>query len=202
MCSIREIFELAERENIERVCFYHLVYSGRGGLMIGDDLSREETRNVVDEIRLWTLSLHNRGINKEVLTVDNHADGVYLYLDTLKKDPTRAQSMLKLLETNGGNGSGKYIACVDEKGDVHADQFMRSHAFGNIHERDFANIWNDGSNELLVRFRNREMYLKGRCTLCRHMYLCNGNFRARALAVYNDLWSEDPACYLNDEEIS
>ncbi|MGA2090313.1 MAG: radical SAM protein [Endomicrobiales bacterium] len=200
--AIKDVFELAERENIMRVCFYHLVYSGRGSFMVNDDITHQETRAVVDDIRRWTISLHDRGMDKEVLTVDNHADGVYLYLEALQKDPHRAKAILQLLKANGGNGSGKYIACVDERGEVHADQFMRSHSFGNIHDRDFSSIWSDGTNELLGRLRNREKHLTGRCSRCRHMPVCNGNFRARALAVHNDIWHEDPACYLNDKEIS
>ena len=44
--------------------------------------------------------------------------------------------------------------------------------------------------------------LTGRCADCRWLDVCNGNFRARAEAVYGDVWAPDPACYLTDEEIA
>ncbi len=47
----------------------------------------------------------------------------------------------------------------------------------------------------------RKGLLGGRCAHCRYLDLCNGNLRVRAEAVFGDVWAEDPACYLNDEEI-
>jgi MoaA/NifB/PqqE/SkfB family radical SAM enzyme len=43
--------------------------------------------------------------------------------------------------------------------------------------------------------------VKGRCAACKWLDICGGNFRVRAEAVSDDLWSPDPACYLSDEEI-
>ncbi len=39
-----------------------------------------------------------------------------------------------------------------------------------------------------------------RCMCCRFLDACNGNLRARADAA-GDMWGDDPACYLSDEEI-
>ena len=49
--------------------------------------------------------------------------------------------------------------------------------------------------------KNRKGLLKGRCARCQYLDLCNGNLRVRAEAVFGDVWAEDPACYLTDEEI-
>ena len=92
------IFDLLEEEKIPRVCFYHLVYSGRGSKMIEEDISHEETRQALDLIIDKVQYFHKKGLNIEVLTVDNHADGVYLYLRLLKEDPQRAGEVLKLLK--------------------------------------------------------------------------------------------------------
>jgi hypothetical protein len=48
--------------------------------MVEAALSHEETRGVVDLIIDRTSDLFARGKAKEVLTVDNHADGPYIYL--------------------------------------------------------------------------------------------------------------------------
>ncbi|GAG24420.1 unnamed protein product, partial [marine sediment metagenome] len=100
------IFDLVEEMEIERICFYHLVYSGRGSDLIDQDLSHDETRRIVDLIIDRTRDMYNRGLQKEVLTVDNHADGPYLYLRMLKENNPRAGEVLELLKMNGGNSSG------------------------------------------------------------------------------------------------
>jgi len=46
--EISNIFDLLEKYRIPRVCFYHLVYAGRGSQMIDQDLSLDETRGAVD----------------------------------------------------------------------------------------------------------------------------------------------------------
>ncbi|MEW6616560.1 MAG: 12,18-didecarboxysiroheme deacetylase [Thermodesulfobacteriota bacterium] len=195
------IFKLLEEEDIPRVCFYHLVYAGRGSKLVKEDLSHEETRQVIDLIIDKTKELFDRGISKEVLTVDNHADGVYLYLRVLRENPGRAEEVMELLKMNEGNSSGNGIGCVSWDGSIHADQFWRHYSFGNIKERPFSEIWMDTSNELMAKLKDKKPYVKGRCARCKWLGICGGNFRVRAEAVSGDLWSPDPACYLTDAEI-
>ena len=200
--EIPAIFDLLEERNIPRVCFYHLVYAGRGSELMEEDLSREETREVVDLIIDRTRDLHERGIEKEVLTVDNHADGPYVYLRLLREGSERAQEVLELLKMNEGNSSGRGIGCVSWDGQVHADQFWRHHSFGNVRERPFSEIWSDISDPLMARLKNKKEYVTGRCASCNWLDVCAGNFRVRAEAAESDLWAPDPACYLTDEEIA
>lgn len=201
--DIPAIFDLIEAVGIPRACFYHLVYTGRGAGIVKDDLSAEETRAAFDLILDRSMDMHRRGLEKDVLMVDNHCDGVYLYLRLLREDPERAKEVYKLLEMNGGNASGVAIGCVDNLGNVHADQFWQSHTFGNVRERPFSEIWTDRSDPIMAGLKNRKPLLKGRCaqTNCKWIDVCNGNFRARAVAVYDDPWMQDPACYLTDAEI-
>jgi len=93
--DIPGIFNLLEQENIPRVCFYHLVYAGRGTSLMKEDLDHSETRRVVDMIIDRTKDLHERNKAVEVLTVDNHADGPYLYLRMLRERSPRAAEVLK-----------------------------------------------------------------------------------------------------------
>ncbi len=199
--EIPAIFRLIEEEGIDRVCFYHLAYSGRGGSLQREDINHSQTRSVVDMICERTLDLHRRGLRKEVLTVGNHADGVYLYLKLREQDPQRANKVLDLLSINGGNNSGIRIGAVDDLGNVHPDQFWWHYSLGNVCQRKFGDIWTDTSEPLMQGLKNRKGLLKGRCARCRFLDLCNGNLRVRAEAVYGDVWAEDPACYLSDEEI-
>ena len=199
--EIPAIFDLVERENIDRVCFYHLTYAGRASNMKDEDLSAQQTRAVVDLIFDRTLDLHRRGLNKEVLTVDNHADSVYLYFRVKRDQPSKADAVLELLRRNGGNNSGIRIGAVDNLGNVHPDQFWWHYSLGNVRQRKFSDIWTDTSDPLLQGLRDRKPLLKGRCGKCQYLDLCNGNLRVRAEAVYGDIWADDPACYLTDEEI-
>ncbi|MBC8199422.1 MAG: 12,18-didecarboxysiroheme deacetylase [Desulfobacteraceae bacterium] len=199
--EIPKIFKLLEDMEIPRACFYHLVYAGRGTDLIKDDLSHDETRSTVDLIMDLTKRLHDGGKPKEILTVDNHADGPYLYLRLLKENPRRAEDVLELLKMNQGNSSGIGIGCVSWDGKVHADQFWRHHSFGNIKDRPFSEIWTDTSEPLMRKLKEKKKHVTGRCATCRWLDICAGNFRVRAEAT-GDLWAPDPACYLRDEEIS
>ncbi len=200
--EVPRIFDLLEEYRIPRVCFYHLVYVGRGSNLIDEDLDHEETREVVDLIIDRTKDLHDRGMAKEVLTVDNHADGPYIYLRMLGENNPRAEEVLTLLKMNEGNSSGRGIGCVSWDGSVHADQFWRHFSFGNVLERPFSEIWSDLSNPLMKKLKEKKGHVKGRCARCRWLDVCGGNFRVRAEAVTGDVWAPDPACYLTDEEIS
>lgn len=188
--------------DIPRVCFYHLVYAGRGSKLVEDDLTHEESRAAIDLIIDHTKRLHDMGKSKEVLTVDNHADGPYVYLRLLKENPRRAKEVMELLKMNEGNNSGRGIGCISWDGEVHADQFWRHYSFGNIKDRPFSEIWSDTSESLLGKLKNKKQYVKGRCATCRWLDICAGNFRVRAEAVSGDVWAPDPACYLTDEEIA
>lgn len=199
--ELPDILQLIEEEGIPRVCFYHLVYSGRGSSMVEQDITHQESREALDLLIEKTIDFHARGLEKEILTVDNHADAVYLYLQMKKRDQARAAKIYDLLMLNGGNRSGIAIANVDSQGFVHPDQFTQNHTFGNVRERAFGEIWTDLSNPILAGLKNRKPLLKGRCASCRWLNVCNGNFRARAEAVTGDFWESDPACYLTDEEI-
>lgn len=195
------LFDLIRDLEIPRICFYHLVYSGRGSDLIKEDLDHQETRAVVDLIMDKTRELHEQGHPKEVLTVDNHADGPYLWLRLLREDKKRAEEVMELLQFNEGNNSGRGIGCISWDGQVHADQFWRNHTFGNVLERPFSEIWTDPNIELLHKLKDKKQYVGGRCAKCRFLNICGGNFRARAEAYYDDIWAQDPACYLTDEEI-
>ena len=48
IADIEGILDFIEREDIERVCFYHLVYSGRGSELM--EVPHEETRGAIDKI--------------------------------------------------------------------------------------------------------------------------------------------------------
>ncbi len=200
--ELDKIFDFIEAEKINRVCFYHLVYSGRGSQMLDEDVTPEESRQAMDTIIRRTKDFETRGLKKEILTVDNHCDGVYMYLKALAEgDNSTAAQIKKFIGMNGGNRSGIAFGEVDPLGYVHPDQFTQHHTFGNVRKKKFGDIWTDLSNPILAGLKNRKPLLKGRCAKCKFLDACNGNFRTRAEAVTGDFWASDPSCYLTDKEI-
>jgi radical SAM protein with 4Fe4S-binding SPASM domain len=171
--------------------------------MVNQDVTPEQSRKAMDTIIRRTRDFEERGLEKEILTVDNHCDGVYMYLKALAegRDET-AEQIKKYISMNGGNRSGIAFGEVDPLGYVHPDQFTQHHTFGNVGERKFGDIWTDVSaSPILAGLKDRKPLLKGRCAKCKFLDNCNGNFRTRAEAVTGDFWESDPSCYLTDEEI-
>ena len=201
--EIPAIFDLMEAERIPRICLYHLVYCGRGAEIAGHDLAAEPRRAVLDLIIERTVQLHARGFPVEVLTVDNHCDGPYLYLRMLREKNPRAEQVMSLLRMNGGNSTGHGLACIGWDGTVYPDQFWRNKPVGNVRQKKFSEIWGRPEpGSLLALLREKKKHVTGRCATCRFLDVCGGNVRARAEAATGDLWGVDPACYLTDEEIA
>ncbi len=201
--DLEGLFSFFEAEAIERACFYHFVPSGRGEAIASEDLTHSQSRDAVDLILAKTRQFKEAGRKTDILTVDNHVDGVYLYLKLLKENPSRAEKVWELLTWNGGGlySSGVGIGCIDFNGKVHADQFWGHYDLGDIHERPFSEIWTDPDEPLLKGLRNRRGYVKGRCRQCRFFDACGGSLRVRADLYFGDPWAPDPACYLTNEEI-
>jgi radical SAM protein with 4Fe4S-binding SPASM domain len=195
------IFDLLETEGIDRCCVYHLAYAGRGDKIRSYDLTPDETRAAVEYIFDRVQDYERRGVDKEVLTVDNHADNVLLLKRVQRDAPERAEEVRQMLEWNGGNQSGIAIACVDPQGNVHADQFSWDYTLGNVRERPFSEIWTDATEPRMAILKDRKPHLKGRCAECKWLNICNGNLRVRAERYFDDFLAPDPACYLTDEEI-
>ena len=194
------IIDLLVQEGIPRFCMYHLVYSGRGKKIVNMDTTHQEKLETREFLVDKTIELYEKGIKAEILTVDNHADGVYIYNYLKKKNPTRADEVMQLLEMHGGCSAGTKFANVDPQGNVHPCQFWQHVSLGNVKERKFSEIWNDKENEFLESLRNKEKMLKGRCGECTYKAVCGG-CRIRAEVVHGDVWAEDPACYLTEAEI-
>lgn len=200
--QLDDVLDFIEAEDIRRVCFYHLVYSGRGADLGG--LPRKVTRDCLERIATAVVRWHAAGHTREVLTVGQPADGPFFYLLAKQSYPERVCEIRKLIEWNGGgaNGSGIGIGNIDSQGDVHPDQFWQTHPLGNVRNRAFSKIWGDPRDDVLIGLRDRLPRLTGRCADCRFLPACGGGFRVRAFQKSGDPWSADPGCYLFDSEIA
>ena len=197
--DLPEIFEIIEREGIPRFCMYHLVYAGRGREMADMDTSIGEKRDILELVSRKTVELYEKGVEVEILTTDNHADGIFLLNHIKEQQPERQEEIEQLLQMHGGCSAGTKFANIDPRGNVHPCQFWQDYTVGNIREKPFSEIWTS-DDELMIKLREKEKHVKGKCGDCSYKSLCSG-CRIRARAVYDDLWAEDPACYLTQAEM-
>ena len=198
--EVPAILDLMEAHEVHRICFYHLVPSGRGSEIKDLILTSEETRDFMDGLIKYTEDALARGLKKEILTVTNHADGPYLYLNYQEKNPELAQNIYGQLSNNKGNRSGIALMNMDWHGNVYPDQFSKHQCLGNAVSTPLTDIWVTES-ETLKALRNKREHITGRCADCRWLDICGGNLRARAYHMTGDQWASDPGCYLEDSEI-
>jgi MoaA/NifB/PqqE/SkfB family radical SAM enzyme len=212
--NIDRILDFIEEQEIQRVCFYHLVPAGRGSELqvLGPDAARGAIDTLIARVETW----HAQGVEREVLTVTQPADGAYLLVRMENENHPNLAEARRLLEWNGGgaNSSGRGIANIDTQGNVHPDQFWQDVMLGNVKRMPFSEIWEGGnpaSSDMLASIRSigrltpheRQVRLSGPCAGCRFFHICGGGFRTRAaFCNQGDLWGSDPGCYLTREEIT
>ncbi len=200
--QITAVFDIAAAEGIRRICFYHLVRTGRAKDLEEQTLSPNQTRSVIEVIIEKTSRFVKRKLVDEVLTVGNHADGPYLLVKMQKEKNENFHKAMKFLLANGGNRIGEKIGCVGWDGNVYPDQFWRNYSLGNIKDKTFRRLWEDSTEPVLNKLRNKSKFADKRCLKCRWFDLCKGNFRFLGGNTDDKYWLNEPACYLTDEEIT
>ena len=195
------LLRLVETEGIDKFYLSHLNYAGRGNINRAQDAFHLTTRRSMDRLFDWTWRHVRAGTAKEVVTGNNDADGVYLLRWVQTHFPKRAQHLHRKLAQWGGNASGINVANIDNLGNVHPDTMWWHYTLGNVRARPFGEIWSDTTDPLMAGLKRRPRIVGGRCGSCRYFDVCGGNTRVRAQQLSGDPWTEDPGCYLFDEEI-
>lgn len=184
---------------IPRFYVSHLVYAGRAHEDHSYDLLPEENREMVWHIFDRASALLDDDSITRIVSGANDADGPYLYFYALERyGELGARRLLNRLIERGGNTAGERIINIDNRGNVHPDQFWSEACLGNVRHTAVSDIF---KNPLVDQLRHRENYLEGKCATCRFKSACRGSHRERALAVGAGLWGTDPACYLTESEI-
>lgn len=199
--ELPKILALVDEHKIDKFYLSHLNYAGRGNKNRADDIVHQMTKKAMDFIFAEAWSRLGTEREVEFVTGNNDADGVYFLQWVEKNQPQVKDFIQQRLIQWGGNSTGQNVANIDNLGSVHPDTFWWNYSLGNVKERKFSEIWVDNSDPLMAGFKMKERPLKGRCGLCPHKNICNGNTRVRAYQLTGDAWAEDPACYLTDEEL-
>jgi pseudo-rSAM protein/SPASM domain protein len=201
--DMESVVDLLSAVGVDRFCFYHLDYGGRGADIVDVDLPPEEKRTAVRRLCDLTREYDNRGAEIETLLVGNYADAAYLVEYARRHtDGVAAERSREYLRRNGGDPAGERVGDIEDQGNVHLTQFWQGYSLGNVRDRPFSASWEDESNPLLRRLRERERHLSGRCSSCRYQDICRGASRLRALTVHDDLFAPDPQCYLSADEVA
>ncbi|HEX6137280.1 MAG TPA: heme d1 biosynthesis radical SAM protein NirJ [Casimicrobiaceae bacterium] len=195
------LLELIDAEGVDKFYLSHLNYGGRGNINRKTDAALLTTRRAMDLLFEACWRHLESGRPKEFVSGNNDADGVYLLHWARRRFPDRAEHVAAKLAQWGGNASGVNVANIDNLGNVHPDTFWWDYTLGNVKERPFSQIWTDTSDPLLAGLKARPRRVTGRCGGCAHFAICGGNTRVRAWQLYGDAWAEDPACYLDDDEL-
>jgi radical SAM protein with 4Fe4S-binding SPASM domain len=199
--QVSGIFDIARETGIRRLCFYHLVRSGRGAEIETEVLEPAQARRVIDTIFQKTDEYVRKDLVEEVLTVGNHADGPYMLIKMQKENKAGFEEAKQLLLANGGNRIGQGICCVSWDGSVFADQFWRNYSLGNVTQRSLRQIWTNENDPVLIKLRNKDKFADKRCRDCKWFALCKGNYRFLGPDPADKNWLLEPACYLTNEEI-
>jgi radical SAM protein with 4Fe4S-binding SPASM domain len=198
---VRDVFRIAKEMGVRRICFYHLVRTGRGAGLDNEYLAAQQIRTAMDDIIDGTKKAVEAGLIDEVLTVGNHADGPYLLLRMNREKHPGYESAKELLTAAGGNKSGQNIACIGWDGTVFADQFWREYPLGNVRRQSFGAIWDNPTEPVLAKLRDKDNFVHPRCKACRWFKFCKGNYRFLGGDPAIENWVLEPPCYLGEEEI-
>ena len=199
--ELPQILELMEDEHVDKLYVSHLNYGGRGNRNRRSDVVHQATRRLMDQLFETCWADAQAGRRREFVTGNNDADGVYLLKWAQRRLPERYDELRAQLVRWGGNASGVNIANIDNLGNVHPDTFWWNYTLGNVKDRAFSEIWMDTRDPLMAGLKAKPRPLKGRCRACGFRDMCGGNTRVRAFQLTGDPWWEDPACYLDDEEL-
>lgn len=200
IAHIKTIFDIAAAAGIGRICFYHLIRTGRAEALADSVPSPHQTRQALDTIIACTADRVRQGVVEEVLTVGNHADGPYLLLKMHAENHPHYQTAFDLLTRAGGNRIGQNIAAVNWDGQVFCDQFWRNYSLGSILDTPFADIWQNHADPVLHILRSKRQYKDPQCVRCQWFDLCLGNFRSLSGRADIADWQNEPACYLSENE--
>lgn len=192
---VPNLLDLAVKCGVRRVCFYHLVPSGRGSKILEWFLTREEHTMLLDLLIEKAREL--AGI-LEIETVTSPSDGIYI----ASKIARSRREFISLLELLRGQGNcGRRIVSIYPDGEVHPCQFIEEVSLGNVRETRLREILR-AENEAFKPFINLAESLRGgRCGRCPFKEYCGG-FRPRAYAVTGNLFGDDPACVVDPWEVA
>ncbi|OFV90374.1 MAG: hypothetical protein A3G76_01780 [Acidobacteria bacterium RIFCSPLOWO2_12_FULL_65_11] len=197
--QMERLLAFAVRLGVHRFYLSHLLYSGRGRNLVGQDLKPAENRAQLFQLFDAAERLLDEGRSLSVVTGGNDSDGpLFLLWLRAKHGASAASRAHEVLLRRGGNSAGERMIAIDANGRVHPDQFWQAAELGDVRRQAMSEIL---AHPLRFQLQERENHLEGRCGVCVFKPICRGSHRERALAQGQGLWAPDPSCVMSDAEI-
>jgi radical SAM protein with 4Fe4S-binding SPASM domain len=198
--SFYDMFDLVEELGVNKLYISHLVYSGRGLDNLKIDINAKQRRVYVEYIINKAFEYYKDGKDIDLVTGNMEMDAVLLLKKFEQDYPDFVDSLTTKLKAWGGNSAGNRLGNMDWEGNVKPDPFFPKY-LGNYLQVPFEDIWAGKTSDLVEKLRKSPREISGKCQDCKYLDICNGGSRSRAYAIYDDLWAEDPSCYLTNSEI-
>jgi MoaA/NifB/PqqE/SkfB family radical SAM enzyme len=167
--QVPAVFDIAADNGIRRVCFYHLIKTGKARDIDTQTPTAAESRSCIEIILERTSEFISKNILEEVLTVGNHCDGPFILNKLKQQGGSEYEKAKELLLTASGNKIGEKIGCVSWNGNVYADQFWRNYSLGNITEKPLKEIWFDTDNPVIQKLRDKSSFADPRFLITTQM---------------------------------
>ncbi len=198
--SLPFIFELIEKYPIPKLYISHVVYAGRAesSQRLTDEQRKKAIQLILDKAFQYVES--NQPI--KIVTGNNESDAVWLWQEFSRRYPKYSEQMWLRLANWGGNRAGIDLLNITPEGELRPDPFFPT-SLGNVKSSPLQSVWSGElspeKRALLKKLRETPRKLSGRCQNCQYLPICNGSSRARAYALYGDLFAEDPDCSIPKE---
>lgn len=182
--NLDELISFADDLGSSIMLMYQLVPVGRGCAIVDASLRKEKNQNLIE-----FLAQKQKDIDLIVETVAGPQYWPYL----MEKNKKNRQRDIKIAQRYfHGCTAGRGLVYIKSNGDVWPCPFVELDC-GNVRKQDISDIWKN--NDVFLRLREREKYLKGKCGECKYNILCGG-CRGRALATTGDYMQEDISCFI------
>jgi len=149
------VLDLAEELKVSRFCMHNSTCSGPKSVLKNQGVTPEEWRNAVSFLIEKAMDWDRRGIQIEIITTDQHAEGAYVHSYVTRTLPDHAEGVRRLLEMSGGCSASCKMSNVDPAGNVHVCQFRGQVTLGNVRKRKFSEIWRDPDSAALEQLRRK-----------------------------------------------
>lgn len=194
--DIPKIIDLAIKNKIIRVTFYHLSAAGRAQTL-GRDWYL--TPNQYEWFMNFLIDVSRKYAGRlEIETTLSPFDGIYI-ADKIASDKDEFWKLMEVVKAQGG--CGRKIISIYPDGFVYPCQFVDFLVLGSLRKSRLRDILSP-EHEALVYFSNTEEYLKeGKCAECMFKAICKGGDRIRAYYLGGSLYAEDPQCHIDINRI-
>ncbi len=185
MHDIENTYKLAKKLGANAWYMFMIVPTGRGKEIMEELIPPED----YDRILEWHYELEQK--EDEILVRPTCAPHYYrVFIEKTQEEGKAAKRRDLTFSTKANKGcvAAQTICLIRSDGEVLPCSYFPVSG-GNIFKQSLKEIWN---GELFSGLRDFSNY-KGRCGACKYKGVCGG-CRARAYAVYGDIYEEEPFC--------